>query len=121
MAGRRAPWTPSPNKLAIRSRFDVYLHNGWLAYVKEGCAPADFDRRFFLHVWPVDVRDLPPERRAHGFDNWDFQPRIDEAACTVWRRLPSYAIERIATGQLSVDGNGGHQNLWEAEHVLSEG
>ena len=121
LAGRRAPWTPSPDKLAIRSRFDVYLHNGWLAYVKEGCAPADFDRRFFLHVWPVDVRDLPPERRAHGFDNLDFRPRIDEAACTVWRRLPSYAIERIATGQFSVDGNGGHQNLWEAEHVLSEG
>ena len=58
----------------------------WLAYVKEGCAPADFDRRFFLHVWPADVRDLPPERLAHGFDNLDFWSRIGDATtCTVWR------------------------------------
>ena len=121
LAGRRVPWAPSPDKLAIRSLFDVYLHDGWLAYVKEGCEPADFDLRFFLHMWPVDVRDLPPERLAHGFENLDFHQGFDEATCTVWRRLPNYAIERIATGQFSVDGNGGHQNLWEAEHVLSEG
>ena len=118
----RPLWAPSPDKLAIRARFDVYLHDGWLAYVKEGCAPADFDRRFFLHVWPADVRDLPPERLAHGFDNLDFWSRIGDATtCTVWRKLPDYGIERIATGQFSVDRNGGYKNLWEAEHVLSEG
>lgn len=119
------PWTPSPDKLAIRSRFDVYLHDGWLAYVKEGCAPADFRMYFFLRVWPVDVRDLPPNRLARGFDNLDFQQDFDEAAeatCTAWRKLPSYAIERIKTGQFPImDSSGSYQNHWQAEHVFSEG
>ena len=116
----RPPWAPSPDKLALRTRFDVYLHDGWLAYVKEGCASADFDRRFFLHAWPVDVRDLPPERRAHGFDNLDVGHRIDEAACTAWRKLPSYAIERIRFGQFSYYGHGDYETHWEAEHVLAQ-
>lgn len=115
------PWAPSPDKLAIRSSFDVYLHDGWLIYVKEGCTPADFDKRFFLHVRPVDDRDLPPDRLAHGFDNLDAGYRIDETACTAWRKLPSYAIERIETGQFSIDGNGDYINHWQAGHVFSEG
>ena len=117
--GLRAPWTPSPDKLAIRSRFNVYLHDGWLAYVKEGCKPADFDARFFLHVFPADVRDLRPHKQKLGFENLDFWQEANEAACSAWKKLPGYAIERIRTGQFSVDDSGSYENLWQGEHVFS--
>ena len=111
-------WVPSPAELAVRSRFDLYLHNGWLAYVKEGCTQADSEDRFFLHVFPADVRDLPLHRQEHGFGNLDFRYRIDEKTCTIWRKLPSYAIDRIRTGQFSWDAERGYENLWEADLVL---
>ena len=109
------PWVLSPEELMLRARFDLYLHNGWLAYVKEGCAQADSEDRFFLHVFPADVQDLPRHRREHGFDNLDFSYGIDEATCTMWRKLPSYAIDRIRTGQFSGDAERGYNNLWKAE------
>ena len=115
-----ALWALSPDKLAIRSRFNLFLYpdDGWMAYIKEGCEPADFDARFFLHVFPTDVRDLPPHRQEHGFDNLDFSGKKRARACSVWMRLPGYAIERIVTGQFSVDGSGGREILWQGEHVF---
>ena len=120
-ADAQALWTPSPDKLAIRSRFDLYLYpeNGWMAYIKEGCKPADFDARFFLHVFPANVRDLPSHRQALGFDNLDFSSKNQQTKCSVWKRLPGYAIERIVTGQFSADGSGGREILWRGEHVFS--
>ena len=112
------PWVPSPDKLAVRARFDLYLHDGWLVYVKEGCAWTDAKDRFFLHVFPADARNLPAERLEHGFDNLDFGHNINEMTCAIWRKLPSYAIHRIRTGQFSKDGDGGFNILWKAEHVL---
>ena len=112
------PWVPSPDKLAVRARFDLYLHDGWLAYIKEDCAWTDAEDRFFLHVFPADARNLPAERLEYGFDNLDFWHNINEMTCTIWRKLPSYAIDRIRTGQFSKDGDGGFNVLWEAEHVL---
>ena len=111
-------WVPSPAELLRRARFDLYLHDGWLAYVKEGCTQADSEDRFFLHVFPADVRDLPPDRREHGFDSLNFGAGINETSCTLWKKLPSYAIDRIRTGQFSWDAERGYENLWEAEHVL---
>ena len=115
---RAAPWVPSSAELVARSRFDLHLHDGWLVYAKEGCAWTDAEDRFFLHVFPADARDISPERREHGFDNLDFGAGINEATCTIWRKLPSYAIDRIRTGQFSKDDNGGFNILWQAEHVL---
>ena len=120
-ADAQALWAPSPDKLAIRSRFDLYLYpdNGWMAYIKEGCKPSDFDARFFLQVFPVDVRDLPSHRQALGFDNLDFSSKNQKTKCSVWKRLPGYAIERIVTGQFSADGSGSREILWRGEHVFS--
>ena len=115
-----ALWTPSPDKLVIRSHFEVYLHDGWLVYVKDGCTPADSDALFFLHVFPADVRDLLPNRRVHGFNNMDFSRYIDETMCMVGKKLPDYAIKRIRTGQFVEEDNGGSKKLWEGEHVFSE-
>ena len=87
----------------IRSDFDVYKEGDTLTYLKAPCAEDDTRGRFFLSVHPVDVDDLPENRRELGHDglNFDFAPDgiIFNGKCMVWRALPGYAISRIETGQ----------------------
>ncbi len=102
----------------IRSDFDVYLIGNRLVYVKEACAPADTEAKFFLHLYPVDVNDLPDGRKQHGFDNLGF--RFDrlgvilDGRCMVTVALPEYDIVRIHTGQF-VPVDGGYDHPWEGE------
>ena len=132
--GLPAPWAPSPDKLVIRSHFDVYLHDGWLAYVREDCQPDDLRARFALHVVPRDLRHLSAERLPLGFDNMDFnwhsatrrpdhrffEKRSSEAgACMTYRKLPDYAIERIRAGQFIQRNGGVYEHLWRGERVLA--
>ena len=96
---------------AIRSVFDVYLVGNSLMYFRQPCRPDDNDAPFFLHVVPVDERDLPGGFRQYGFDNLDF--RMEERVrvggrCTAVRRLPDYPVAEIRTGQFTDKGR-----LWE--------
>ena len=100
---------------AAQSDFDLYLSGNTLIYLKEPCAPGDFDARFFLHIIPADLDDLPSDRRERGYANMDFR-FVDHGAdiggkCVGLRDLPAYAIERIRTGQF-VSGEG---SLWRVE------
>ena len=134
-AGRRA-WddaTSRPPDLA--ARFDVRIHDGKVVYARAGCAPRDMAARFFLHVEAADPADLPEDRRRHGFDNRDFEPRamapvwpwphprpswmrLDDR-CLAAAPLPDYPVRRLRTGQfVRVDG-GGWRNLWEGEIDLA--
>ncbi len=105
---------------AIRSDFDVYLRENTLTYVKEACAPDDTEARFFLHLYPVDVNDLPDHRKQHGFDNLDFRfDRLSvrfDGICMATVDLPEYDIVRISTGQF-VSRQG---RVWEGEIRLAE-
>ena len=89
----------------IDSRWDVHLMDGQLVYVRESCSVGDGEDRFFLHVVPADVSDLPEERRQSGFDNlsFDFQGvgAAFDGKCVAKIDLPGYPVERIATGQHS--------------------
>ena len=121
---------------------DVYIHDDTLAFVRspqpgskresvsqEG-PPCDtsvifldrqipgqhVDAPFFLHVVPIDSRDLPDYRREYGFDNFDF--RFKDSGIQHGERfvvlveLPDYPVSHILTGQfpgLNDDGR-----LWEA-------
>ena len=98
-----------------RSYFDVYLRGSSLAYLKEHCAVGEADARFFLHVFPVDPKDMSADGGDAGFANLDFQ-FADYGAyagdrCVAERELPDYAIERIRTGQF-VSGEG---RVWGVE------
>ncbi len=109
---------------AIRSDFDVYLSENTLVYVREPCALADTEARFFLHLYPVDVNDLPDDRNRHGFDNLDFdffdqRNMIFDGTCMATVALPEYDIARIGTGQY-VPMDGGFEHLWEGEIRLDE-
>ena len=98
-------------KVAIRSVFDVHLLGKRLIYFRQPCRRDDNDARFFLHVVPVDERDLPRGRREYGFDNLDFrmeEPTKAKGRCTAVRRLPDYPIAEIRTGQFTDEGR-----LWE--------
>ena len=101
---------------AARAGFDLYLDGDALTYLKEPCSEDDTRGRFFLSVHPSDLDDLPAERREIGHEslNFDFAPPagvIFNGKCMITRQLPSYAIERIQTGQ---DAPGGAR-LWSAD------
>ena len=108
----------------VRSYFDLYRSGNRLVYVRELCAPADTEATFFLHLYPVDVNDLPAPFRRHGFDNRDFKfgwrGEIFDGKCIVAAvALPEYAIDRVHTGQF-VSVGGGYNHLWEVEFPWKE-
>ena len=90
----------------------------WLFYVKEGCGAADQAARFFLHLTPVSVGLLPPERWQHGFANLDFSFRFYRwqtgERCVAAQQLPDYPLAAIHTGQVGAEGN----PLWAGKVAL---
>ena len=108
------------NPPAVRSDWDVYLVGNSLVYKKEQCVPEDAEPMFFLHVDPIDVNDLPSQRRRHGFDNLDFAFEshyliIKGEVCVAGRDLPDYAIAAIRTGQYA-----GENQIWEGSFDVVE-
>ena len=94
-----------------------------LIYVKEQCGPNDLDAGFFLHLHPVDVNDLPDDRKQYGFDNRDFyEDRLIRLANTCWAivPLPEYDIAEIRTGQF-VEVDDGYKHIWEGDIPFTPG
>ena len=92
----------------IRSGFNVYRQDNQLIYTKEPCAATDAAGRFALHLWTVQIADLPPDRRQYGFDNLDFSfgqhgVRFDDK-CLIKVPLPDYPLTGVETGQSDADG-----------------
>ncbi len=79
--------------------------------------------RFFLHLRPVDINDLPSYRQEHGFDNLDFSFEqhglLSGGRCLARVALPEYAIAAIRTGQYVPVADGSNQ-LWDGEISLVE-
>ncbi len=102
------------SELVFRSDFDVYRSGNSLIYTRERCWGDDDAGWFFLHVFPVDVNDLPDHRKPYRFNALDFHfdeyriPFIDR--CVAVRDLPDYDIASVRTGQYTEEGQ-----LWEAE------
>ena len=93
----------APTTRVLELHWDVYRNNDWLIYVKETCSIEDMSSRFYLHLIPENVDDLPDERKPYGFDNLDFQfanyRMMSARECIALRRLPDYVISRLRTGQ----------------------
>ena len=102
----------------IRSEFDVYKEGDALTYLKAPCDKDDARGRFFLSVHPVDLADLPENRRELGHDglNFDFAPHgiVFNDKCMIRREIPDYAIARISTGQYIPDAG----ETWRADAKL---
>ena len=110
--------TPVP--AAVPLHYNLHIQDHTLHYSKQPCAPLDTAARFFLHIYPWDVNDLPENRRMHSFDNldFDFQGRgsLADNRCDIQRALPEYPIERIHTGQFIWDAStSSGWDIWEVE------
>ena len=109
-------------KLALRSNFDVYSNftRNSILYEKHPCLEEDTDARFFLHVEPVDVDDLPDSRRQYKFENFEFDfdryGSIAAGVCRIEIPLPDYDIARIRTGQQVP----GEDPIWEGNFDVTE-
>ena len=100
----------------IESAFAVHHLEDALLYVGEGerCPMEGRRSKFFLHVYPRDLRDLPEGQRRVGFANLDFQRDRNwarDGRCFALRYLPSFPIAEIHTGQFVK--RYGFQSLWE--------
>ena len=110
---------------------DVYSFGGEVLYHDRHCSlPRRWspDASFFLHVVPVDKRDLPRERREHGFGNYNFEPtRLQhrDGLCFAVLHLPSYDIAEVHTGQFQKvwlsDRTAEYKTLWEGRFSPSAG
>ena len=111
----------SPGAAPGLAAFQVYRRPGnILEYVQDDCFPQHTQARFFLHITPVSAADLPENRRELGFDNRDFRFSADggiqfDRYCAINRRLPSYPIAGIRTGQYNAAGD-----IWAVELSLPE-
>ena len=113
-------------KPVAQSDFGVYLRGNALAYLKEPCAEDDTAARLFLHITPVDVADLPPDRRERGFANLDFKfthhgARIYDI-CVASLDLPDYPIAHIRTGHnpTAPGGNGWRADIDLVAHAAAQ-
>ena len=111
-------------ELVIRDHFDVYADKASLAFLRNQCGAADIDPGFFVHIYPVDVDDIPAHRQQYGFDNLDFHFNSygmrSAEQCVVLRELPDYPISSIRTGQYLVNEDGSTTHLWEGEVRFDE-
>ena len=113
-----------------RSDWDVHRVEGVgaerdsLVYVKAACDEEDLASTFFLHVVAADPEDLPPERRAVGYANLDFDfvrrgGSWSDGRCVVGVDLPAYGIAAVRTGQFGVD-DGEFRRVWQVEIAVDE-
>ncbi len=105
-----------------RGVFDVYMDDTErsLIYVKEPCAPSDAADRFFAHIAPERVSDLPNDRRGLGFESrgFDFSLRgtLLDGKCVAKIPMPPYPIQSVRTGQW-IRGEG---EIWSVEFAVGE-
>ena len=99
----------------LRAHFDLYLRENNITYVKYPCSLTDTQAKFFLHIIPHDVQDLPNDRKPHGFDNLDFSFYDHglhfDGKCMATVGRPEYRIKHIKTGQFLPDEG----KVWERE------
>ena len=124
-------YTPTTADEGYRLRAHVYYTDSHGNRVKAMTAPSlpvqpggTVDVPFFVHLYPVDVGDLPDHRKRYGFDNLDFRfgeyrlPLTERPVAV--RELPGYAIARVRTGQYRINEDGSFTQLWEGEVRFNE-
>ena len=90
--------------------FDVHLHGGRLAWVKEACEPGALMSLFRVALYPADAGRLPNRLRERGYFELSASGVRFDGKCLGARRLPDFALARIRLRQF-VPGRG---LLWEA-------
>jgi len=105
---------------AMRSLFEVFIHENLLIYLRIPCSANNFRNRFFLHITPVHEKDISEDLRQFGFNVYDFYSfdqggvgsTVFEGGCLVVRMLPNYEIKHIHTGQVVREESPDGEVLW---------
>ena len=102
---RQQPPPAGPDAFAVF--LDQDAAGGYrLLYAKENCAQAEYATPLTLHIYPVNLADLPERHRDNGFDNRDFSlgqyGGRPGGECLAVVPLPEYPIAAIHTGQAGV-------------------
>ena len=104
---------------AARADYVLHRRGDYLIYRREECGPEETDRKFFAHIRPVNLSDLPEWRQGHDFDNLDASLEASrfssDGQCFALLLLPDYPIRRVNTGQY-LPGQG---EVWSAELYLT--
>ena len=110
MRERMARWRQEQSPVGPAA-FTVFLDRdaggGYrLLYAKADCAPAEYATPITLHIYPVNLADLPARHRDNGFDNQDFPLGSyggrPGGECVAVYPLPEYPIAAIYTGQAGI-------------------
>jgi hypothetical protein len=99
----------------------IYIYENTIWYLWKNEPQLLENVMFFLHIYPINVTDLPVERQQFGFDNLDFHsspetilsvPSFCEYKIVVYKKLPSYRILKLQTGNYNEK-----ERLWETQIV----
>ena len=117
---RRIDQDLTSSELIARGHFDIHLTgNNSLIYVREPCHNPDINDDFFLHIIPLDLKDLPEQRRQYKFDGLDFvffdRGFKEGQRCAAIIDLPEYDVASIRTGQHTNQGR-----IWQNEFDIPE-
>jgi hypothetical protein len=95
-----------------------------IIYFYKDCKNKDISTRFFLHLIPEDINNLPENIKQYKFDNLDFNWNIYSIetpffgeysnSCLAVRDLPKYKIKTINTGQYNSS-----KRLWQTSIDLT--
>ena len=96
--------------------FDVHLHGGRLAWVKEICEPGALMSPFWLKFYPVDKSRLIGLLKEQGYAGTNASGVRFDGKCLGAARLPDFALAGARLGQSVSDG----APLWEAEVIFNE-
>ena len=115
-AGERLPSGRGPSSPTAMGKphYDMHLSGKRLTYVRGGCAIADVQARFFLHVVPRDPNLLPAGQPFANLD-FDFAPRglLHNGRCLATAQLPDYPLAELHAGQWDANGE-----VWRARYPL---
>ena len=101
----------------VTSRWKVYLKDGRLVYISEGCPR--INARFFLSVTPREANEPPESEERRGFDTSyfhlvDIARRIGRK-CAGEIELPDHELASIRTGQVRTGARAG-ELIWKGEY-----
>jgi hypothetical protein len=102
--------------LIVDSTYEVFLDGKSLVFVGKGCSHLEERTRFFVHIWPLDERDLPADR-SHFSADFFASPvhalRIGNTCFGIKELSESLNVGAIRTGQSNSDGRG---HTWIAHY-----
>lgn len=104
-----------------RGAWDVYAPAGYLLYESAECTADARAARFFVHVVPSRIMDMPMARHKAGFIpiDFDFEANgwTEGTACRAGVKLPPFPLARVRTGQFVVREGESHE-IWQVSVTM---